>query len=81
MKPQDFNEDDWRFEAQSDYAGARNIHTHELIHADEYYNQLKLKQSYDKWQDIILEYSLDPTNEDLFDFLLKNYHSPTKINQ
>lgn len=80
MKPQDFNINDWIFETSSGFAGYRNVITNEWIYQSDYLEQKKLKESYDKWEDIFLEYSLDPTNEDLFNFLERNYHSPIKIN-
>jgi hypothetical protein len=80
MKPQDFNINDWVFEVSSGFTGYRNIHTNEWIYDTDYFERKRIKYSHEKWQDIMLEYSLETTNESLFDFLLRNYHSPIKIN-
>lgn len=81
MNPQDFNEQDWKFEVSSGFEGFINIKTNEWIYRWDYFKRKQIKESYHKWQDILLEYSLDQNDEDLIEFLVRNYYSPEKINK
>jgi hypothetical protein len=78
MKPQNFDEKEWKFEDSSGYAGARNIHTNEWIYANDYWKMKFNKESYDEWQKLIEDFK-SSSYEDLINHLIANYHAPKKL--